>query len=247
MSIRNKGKLAVAQNDDETMKNLDVNNNFDLSDKYSVDEQIDQDSVSGSEEEDDEEVGTIPPKQSAVSSSSPKMYAGRGKGKYQRVSSGKKSSGDEDKKDDDKKKRKKSKRSLDSYIFRLLKQKDPSVSISTSSMSVVNSMVMDLADNLINEMGSLLKYSKNDTLKMRDVRSALSLVVPGELCRMTISEADSSVQKYLSAIGDTELLNGKINKNNQNIVQENIINHKRTGSNKDVHNNPQKKKIPKGK
>ena len=78
-------------------------------------------------------------------------------------------------------KRKNNQISFSIYIHRVLKQVMPNESISKKAMDVMNSFVIDIFERIATEASKLASRNGRLTLKTRDVRSAVRLLLPGEL------------------------------------------------------------------
>jgi histone H2B len=92
-----------------------------------------------------------------------------------------------------KKKRKARKESYSSYIYKVLKQVHPDTSISARSMSVMNSFINHMFDQIATESGKLVRYNKKNTLTTREIQTAIRLLFPGELAKHAISEGTKAV------------------------------------------------------
>ena len=86
------------------------------------------------------------------------------------------------------------------YIFKVLKQVHPNLSVTTKAMAILDSFVNDLYDRFCDEAAKLCKYSGRQTMTAREVRAATSLVLPGELSKHAQSEATKAVNKYYASI-----------------------------------------------
>ena len=75
------------------------------------------------------------------------------------------------------------------YINRVLKQvwRDK-IRISKRSMSILNTFMNDIFEKLALEASRLTRYSKKSTLKVRDIKAAVNLLLPGELAKHANSE-----------------------------------------------------------
>lgn len=82
------------------------------------------------------------------------------------------------------------------YIFKVLKQVHPELSISRSGMSVMNSFVNDVFERVCKEAGRLVRSGGKKTLSSREVQTAIRLVLPGELSKHAVSEGSKAVTKY---------------------------------------------------
>ena len=85
------------------------------------------------------------------------------------------------------------------YISKVLKQVHPDTGISSKSMSIVNSMVTDMFEQIAAEAGRLVKTGKKATLTSRDVQAATRVLLPSELARHAISEGTKAVTQFTSA------------------------------------------------
>ena len=82
------------------------------------------------------------------------------------------------------------------YIFRVLKQVHPEIGISKIAMAVINSFVFDIFHRAASEARTLLMRSRKSVLSAREIQSAISLVLPCELCKHSTSEGMKSVNKF---------------------------------------------------
>lgn len=57
-------------------------------------------------------------------------------------------------------------------------------------MGIMNSFIYDTFDRIATESAKLVKLNKGKTLKIRDVRSAVKLILPGEVGRHAVSEGN---------------------------------------------------------
>lgn len=82
------------------------------------------------------------------------------------------------------------------YIYRVLKQVHPDVGISSRAMSIMNSFVNDLFEQVAGEASRLVK---NKTLSSREIQTSVRLLLPGELAKHAVSEGTKAVTKYTSS------------------------------------------------
>ncbi|XP_010989727.2 histone H2B type 2-K1 [Camelus dromedarius] len=101
----------------------------------------------------------------------------------------------------DKKPRKRSRRkeTYSVYIYKVLKQVHPDLGISSKAMSIMNSFVNDVFEQLAGEAARLAQYSSRTTLTSREVQTAVRLLLPGELAKHAVSEGTKAVTKYTSS------------------------------------------------
>ena len=98
-----------------------------------------------------------------------------------------------------KKSRKRNTTTYSSYIFKVLKQVHPEMSISRKSMLVMNCFVSDLCEKIAAEAAKLGKYNKKQTLSSRTLQTAVRLVLPGELAKHAVSEGTKAVTKFAAS------------------------------------------------
>merc|ERR1739845_274607 len=98
-----------------------------------------------------------------------------------------------------KKSRKKSKsETYKSYIYKVLKQVHRDIGISSKAMSIMNSFINDMFDQIATEASRISLYSKKPTLTSREIKTAVQLVLPGELSKHAASEGSNAIHKYTS-------------------------------------------------
>ena len=95
----------------------------------------------------------------------------------------------------DKKRRRKAKQSYSSYIYKVLKQVHPDTGISSKAMSIMNSFVNDLFERIATEASRLAHYNKKHTITSREIKTAVRLLLPGELATHPVSEGTHAVTK----------------------------------------------------
>ncbi|XP_037418063.1 histone H2B.6 [Triticum dicoccoides] len=98
--------------------------------------------------------------------------------------------------DTNKKKAKKSNETYKIYIFKVLKQIDPNMGISSKSMSIINSIINDIFERLAGESAKLARYNKKPTITSREIQTAVRLVLPGELAKHAVSEGTKAVTRF---------------------------------------------------
>merc|ERR1711935_535413 len=85
---------------------------------------------------------------------------------------------------------------LSVYIYRVLKQVHPELGVSKKSMSIMNSFINDIFEKVAGEASRLVRYNKKHTLSSREVKTAVRLLLPGELAKHAVSEGTKAVTKY---------------------------------------------------
>ncbi|XP_011302741.1 late histone H2B.L4-like [Fopius arisanus] len=97
---------------------------------------------------------------------------------------------------DKKKRKRKRKETYSTYIYKVLRQVQPDIGVSTKAMSIMNSFVNDIFERIASEAARLVKYNKRRTIGSSEIQTAVRLLLPGELSKHAISEATKAVSKY---------------------------------------------------
>jgi len=81
------------------------------------------------------------------------------------------------------------------YIHKVMKEVHPELRLDKRSMDVMDSMVLDMFDRLAREASSLLTYGNHRTITLNphQVKTAVKLILPGDLAEHAIQEADKAV------------------------------------------------------
>lgn len=112
----------------------------------------------------------------------------------------KKDSSDADRSRDDseekRSRRKKRSETYSTYVYKVLKQVHPDTGISKGAMAILNSLIQDIFERVGNEGRQLVKYNHRHTMGMREVQTAVRLILPGELAKHAVSEGTKAVSKY---------------------------------------------------
>ena len=87
---------------------------------------------------------------------------------------------------------------LNSYVYKTLKQVHPDLSISKTALACVATLVQSLGDRLSVKGTELAKSEKKTTLGARHLQAAVRLTLPHELCKHAVSEGTTAVTKYTS-------------------------------------------------
>lgn len=95
-----------------------------------------------------------------------------------------------------KKHRRMRKESYSIYIHKVLKQVHPDTSISSKSISILNSFVNDIFERIAVEASRLAHYNKRSTITKRDIQTAVRLLLPEGLAMRAIIEGKKAVTKY---------------------------------------------------
>ena len=63
-------------------------------------------------------------------------------------------------------------------------------------MSIMNSFICDLFEQICIEASKLVRNSKKQTLSAKEIKSSVELILPGELARHAIIEGNKALTKY---------------------------------------------------
>ena len=99
----------------------------------------------------------------------------------------------------DKKRRKRRRESYSIYIYKVLKQVHPDTGISSKAMSIMNSFVNDIFERIAAEASRLAHYNRRSIITIREIQTAVRLLLPGELAKHAVSEGTKAVTKYTSS------------------------------------------------
>ncbi|KAK2643483.1 hypothetical protein Ddye_025246 [Dipteronia dyeriana] len=84
------------------------------------------------------------------------------------------------------------------YVFRVLKEVHPGMTISSKAMTVINNLLSDMFERIASEATLLSKYHKRTTLSSREIQGAVKLVLPGEIAKHAVAEGTKAVTNYMS-------------------------------------------------
>lgn len=85
------------------------------------------------------------------------------------------------------------------YSYKVLKQMHPDLGASTKSIVTMDNITKDVFVRIVNEASRLAMLNKKKTITDREIRTAVRLILPGELGKHAISEGMKAVVKYTSA------------------------------------------------
>ena len=94
--------------------------------------------------------------------------------------------------------KKKSFASFALYIYKVLKSINNDIGISKKGMSVINSLVADMFEQIALEASKLVRYQKKRTLSSQDVQTAVKLLLPQDLGNHAILEGSKAISKFNS-------------------------------------------------
>jgi histone H2B len=90
-------------------------------------------------------------------------------------------------------------RTYATYISKVLKgAAKQKLTLSSKSMKILNSLVVDFFDRLATEAASLARGAKKRTLGSREMQTAVRLTLPAELAKHAMAEGTRAVAKASS-------------------------------------------------
>ncbi|XP_057372784.1 uncharacterized protein LOC130693620 isoform X2 [Daphnia carinata] len=88
------------------------------------------------------------------------------------------------------------------YVFKVLKQVHPQLSMTNKAMKVMDDFMHDIYSRLVAEAAGLVKLTRRSTLSASEFQTATRLILPGELAKHAISEASKAVANFLTSRDD---------------------------------------------
>lgn len=85
-----------------------------------------------------------------------------------------------------------------SYIRKVLSQVHPDTGISKLAMQATNDMVSNAFNMIVAEAARIAQQNKKKTLTVREIQTAVRLILPGELAKHAVSEGTKAVTKFNS-------------------------------------------------
>lgn len=89
--------------------------------------------------------------------------------------------------------------SFQTYIFRVVKEVKPELSITKNAMSQLNQIMIHLFELTMEEARNLLVYNKKTTLTSKEIQSAIKMIFPGELQKLGLQYGQQSLLKFQQA------------------------------------------------
>jgi histone H2B len=89
--------------------------------------------------------------------------------------------------------------SMQTYIYRVLKEVKPELGISKKAMAQLNQILAELFENMMAESRKLMIFSKKQTLSSKEVETSIKLLYPGELGKLAVQYGRNSLQKFTEA------------------------------------------------
>jgi histone H3/H4 len=92
---------------------------------------------------------------------------------------------------------KKGKRSFGTYINRVNKNSKRGLTLSSKSVKILNSFVLDMFDKIATQAAALARANKKSTIRAAEIQTAVRLTLPADLAKHSISEASKAVTTAL--------------------------------------------------
>lgn len=71
-------------------------------------------------------------------------------------------------------------------------------------MSILNSFLVDMCEQLAQEAGHLVRANRRATLTSRDIQTAVRLVLPGELAKHAVFDGVAAVTRFQAISGGAD-------------------------------------------
>lgn len=82
------------------------------------------------------------------------------------------------------------------YINRVKKQVHPSLGISKSALKILESFVEDFFERICREGSNLMTSTGTKTLRSQDILAAIQIILPGELRKHALQEAEKAMSCF---------------------------------------------------
>ena len=92
--------------------------------------------------------------------------------------------------------RRRSHDSFATYFPRVLKQVHEGLSLSKKAVSLLDSFVNDIFERIADEASRLARSSKCTTITSREIQTAARLLLPREIGKFAVSEANKAIIRY---------------------------------------------------
>ena len=63
-------------------------------------------------------------------------------------------------------------------------------------MSIMNSFIKDIFGRIYGEAGKIFTYNKKVTLSLREIRTAVQIMLLGEIAKRAVSEGTKALNKF---------------------------------------------------
>ena len=82
------------------------------------------------------------------------------------------------------------------YIYKVLKSISSDIGISKKGMSVIDSLVTDLFEQISLEASKLVRYQNKRTLSSNDIQTAVKLLLPPDLADHAVNEGNKALAMF---------------------------------------------------
>ena len=93
--------------------------------------------------------------------------------------------------------RKKNTSKFNTFINRVNKNAKKGLTLSSKSVKILNSFVLDMFDKIATQAASVARSAKKSTLRAAEIQTAVRLTLPADLAKHSISEASKAVTAAL--------------------------------------------------
>ena len=93
--------------------------------------------------------------------------------------------------------RKKNTSKFNTFISRVNKNSKKGLTLSSKSVKILNSFVLDMFDKIATQAAALVRANKKSTIRAAEIQTAVRLQLPADLAKHSISEASKAVTAAL--------------------------------------------------
>merc|ERR1712093_518976 len=93
--------------------------------------------------------------------------------------------------------RKKNTTRFNTFIARVNKNAKKGLTLSSKSVKILNSFVLDMFDKVATQAASVARANKRSTIRAAEIQTAVRLTLPADLAKHSISEASKAVTAAL--------------------------------------------------
>ena len=86
---------------------------------------------------------------------------------------------------------------FNTFINRVNKNAKKGLTLSSKSVKILNSFVLDMFDKIATQAAALARANKKSTLRAAEIQTAVRLTLPADLAKHSISEASKAVTAAL--------------------------------------------------
>ena len=93
-------------------------------------------------------------------------------------------------------KKRKRKESYKNFIFKVLEKNYPGQEISTSSLKIMNSFIINIFNGVAREASSLAHNNNNNTVTTNEIQEAVKLLLPSELAKTAMARGEQALRNF---------------------------------------------------